>query len=388
MTKRDYYEILGLKKGAEKEEIKKAYRKLALKYHPDKNKSADAEEKFKEISEAYGVLSDEKKRSQYDQFGHAGIDSRYSQEDIFRNINVDDIFGDLGFGGGFGSIFDVFFGGMGGGRGRRKKSGPERGADLQYRLNISLEQASKGFEPKFDIRRDEKCQTCLGSGAKKGTSAKTCSACNGSGQAKRSRSTPFGAFTTITTCPTCKGDGNVIDVPCEKCNGAGSSPKTEKITLKVPPGVDTGTHLRVSGKGNAGLRGGPPGDLYVLINLNPHQFFDRHNADIYMDLPISFSQAALGSEIEVPTLNGKVKLKIPSGTQPNTVFRMRGKGITRLHGRGHGDQHVKVLVKVPEKLSHDEKVLIQRLAEIERKDPDKSGFFDKWDKRIKESFKG
>jgi molecular chaperone DnaJ len=180
----------------------------------------------------------------------------------------------------------------------------------------------------------------------------------------------------------------VIDVPCEKCNGAGSSPKTEKITLKVPPGVDTGTHLRVSGKGNAGLRGGPPGDLYVLINLNPHQFFDRHNADIYMDLPISFSQAALGSEIEVPTLNGKVKLKIPSGTQPNTVFRMRGKGITRLHGRGHGDQHVKVLVKVPEKLSQDEKVLIQRLAEIERKDPDKSGFFDKWDKRIKESFKG
>ncbi|RMF88911.1 MAG: molecular chaperone DnaJ, partial [Methanobacteriota archaeon] len=341
MTKRDYYEILGVKKDASKEEIKKAYRRLALKYHPDKNKSPDAEEKFKEISEAYGVLSDDQKRAQYDRFGHAGIDGRYTQEDIFRNINFEDIFGDLGFGGGFGSIFDIFFGGMGGGRRRGERSRPRRGADLQYRLNITLEQAAKGFEAKFNLNREDVCPTCKGSGAKAGTAPKTCGACGGTGRLRRSRSTPFGAFTTVTTCHHCSGEGTVIDVPCTGCSGLGKKEKTEIIRLKIPPGVDTGTHLRVPGKGNAGEKGSPPGDLYVLINVKPHPIFERENSDIYVEVPISYTSAVLGDEIEVPTLYGKVKLKIPPGTQPGTVFRLKGKGIKRLDGHGHGDQHVR-----------------------------------------------
>jgi molecular chaperone DnaJ len=387
MTKRDYYEILGVNKNASKDDIKKAYRKLALKYHPDKNKSPGAEEKFKEISEAYGVLSDANKRSQYDRFGHAGIDSRYTQEDIFKNINFDDIFGDLGFGGGFGSIFDMFFGGMGGG-GRRAGRGPVRGADLQYRLNISLEQAANGFEAKFNVNRDELCPVCHGSKAKPGTNPKTCVSCGGSGQAKRSRSTPFGAFTTVTTCPTCKGEGQVVDTPCSECRGRGTHSKVEKITLKIPPGVDSGTHLRVSGKGDAGGKGARPGDLYVLISVKPHSIFERHNNDVYMELPLSFPEAALGAEVEVPTLNGKLKLKIPPGTQSNTVFRMRGKGIQRLHARGHGDQHVKVTVKVPEYLSQEEKTLIQRLGEIDDMAEKKKGLFNRVDRKLKDTFKG
>jgi molecular chaperone DnaJ len=378
MTKRDYYDILGIGKNASKNEIKKVYRKLALKYHPDKNKSPEAEEKFKEISEAYGVLSDNKKRAQYDRFGHAGIDSRYSQEDIFSSINFDDIFGDLGFGGGFGSVFDFFFGGMGGTGGRRAKRGPVRGADLQYRLNITLEQAAKGFEAKFDVKRHEPCPSCHGSGAKPGTSPKSCPTCSGSGRLKRSKATPFGAFTTVTTCSNCKGEGTVIDMPCTKCSGACVHPKTEKIALKIPAGVDTGTHLRVSGKGDAGEKGAPPGDLYVLINVTPHPIFKRHKSDVYLELPVSFPTATLGDEVEVPTLNGKVKLKIPPGTQPNTVFRLRGKGIKRLNGRGSGDQQVKVTIKVPEKLSQEEKILIERLGDIEKKEKKKEGIFTRW----------
>lgn len=382
-TKGDYYEILGVKKDAGKDEIKKAYRRLALKYHPDKNKEAGAEDKFKEISESYGVLSDEKKRAQYDRFGHAGIDSRYSQEDIFKNINFEDIFGGQSFGGGgFGSIFDVFFGGgMGGGGARRRtKRGPSRGADLQYRLNITLEQAAKGFEAKFGVKRHETCQTCNGSGAKPGTSSKSCPSCGGAGQLRLAKKTPFGAFTTVSTCSTCRGEGDVIDVPCEKCGGPGVNSKTEKISLKIPPGVDNGTHLRVSGKGDSGEKGGPAGDLYVVISVKHHPVFERHKSDVYMELPISFPQAALGDEIEVPTLNGRVKLKIPPGSQTGTVFRMRGKGIKRLHGRGTGDQQVKIKVKIPEKMSQEEKILIERLGEIGNKEKKKEGVFTRWKK--------
>jgi molecular chaperone DnaJ len=388
-TKRDYYDILGVKKNASKADIKKEYRKLALKYHPDKNKSVGAEEKFKEISEAYGVLSDEKKRAQYDRFGHAGIDSRYSQEDIFKNINFDDIFGDLGFGGGgFGSVFDVFFGGGMGGRGQRKaKRGPRRGADLQYRLNMTLEQAAKGFEAKFSVNRHESCLTCSGSGAKPGTSSKSCPSCGGSGQLSSARKTPFGAFTTVTTCSNCKGEGDVIDVPCEKCRGSGVHSKTEKISLKIPPGVDTGTHLRVSGKGDSGEKGGPAGDLYVVMSVKHHPVFERHESDVYMELPISFPQAALGDEVEVPTLNGRVKLKIPSGTQAGTVFRMRGKGIKRLHGRGTGDQQVKIRVKVPDKMSQEERILIERLGEIQKSDEKNPGIMSKVDRKFRDKFK-
>jgi molecular chaperone DnaJ len=378
MTKRDYYDILGVSKNAGKDEIKKAYRKLALKYHPDKNKSPVAEDKFKEISEAYGVLSDDKKKEQYDRFGHAGIDSRYSQEDIFSNINFDDIFGDSGFGGGFGSVFDIFFGGMGGGSRRSAKRGPIRGADLQYRLSITLEEAAKGFEAKFDIKRHETCPECQGNRTKPGTSQKTCSTCKGSGQMKRSRSTPLGAFTTVSNCSNCGGEGKVIEVPCIKCKGKGVTPKKERITVKIPPGVDSGTHLRVSGKGDAGEKGARAGDLYVLINVKPHPVFERHGNDVFLKLPVSFSTVALGDEVEVPTLNGRVKLKIPAGTQPNTLFRMRGKGIKRLNDRGSGDQHVRVTVQVPEHLSQEERILIERLGEIEKKEGKKEGIFTRW----------
>ncbi|GBE19234.1 chaperone protein DnaJ [archaeon BMS3Abin16] len=387
-TKRDYYDILGVKKTAGKDEIKKAYRKLAVKYHPDKNKEAGAEDKFKEISEAYGVLSDEKKKAQYDRFGHAGIDSRYSQEDIFKNINFNDIFGGSSFGGGggFGSIFDVFFsGGMGGAR--RAKKGPRRGSDLQYRLNITLEQAAKGFEAKFSIRRHEACKACNGSGAKPGTSSKTCPSCGGSGQTQSARKTPFGAFTTVSTCSNCRGEGEVIDVPCEKCRGTGVQSKTEKISLKIPPGVDNGTNLRMHGKGDAGEKGGAAGDLYVVINVKHHPIFERHGNDIYMEREISFPLAALGGDVEVPTLNGDVKLKVPAGTQPETVFRLRGKGIKSLHGRGTGDQHVKVRLRVPKKMSHEEKILIERLREIEGSEDKGKGIFSKVDQKLKDKFK-
>lgn len=386
MTKGDYYEILGVPKGASKDEIKKAYRKLALKYHPDKNKSAGAEDKFKEISEAYGVLSDDKKKAQYDKYGHAGIDSQYSQEDIFRNINFDDIFGGSGFGGGFGSIFDVFFGGMGGG-GSRRSRGPSRGADLQYRLNITLEQAAKGFEAKFNVKRQVACKECGGTGAKPGTTIKDCPSCNGSGQKRSSRSTPFGAFTTVTTCPQCRGEGKVIDAPCMGCHGMGAVGKTEKISLKIPPGVDTGTHLRVSGKGDVGPRGGQPGDLYVVINVQSHPTFRRKGNDIYMETSITYPKAVLGDEIEVPTLNGKVKLKIPPGTQPNTIFRLKGKGIKNLNGYGSGDQHVKINIHVPEKISQEERLLIERLAEIEDHGEKNEGIFEKVDRKIRDTFK-
>lgn len=384
-TKRDYYEILGVEKGAPKDEIKKAYRKLAVKYHPDKNKAPEAEEKFKEISEAYGVLSDDKKRAQYDRFGHAGIDSRYTQEDIFRNINFEDIFGDLGVGGGFGNIFDIFFGGMGGG-GRQTRRGPSRGDDLQYRLRITLEQASKGFEAKFDLKRAKTCKTCDGSGAKPGTSPRTCPTCGGSGQSRSQKSTPFGTFATVSTCSSCRGNGTIIDAPCENCSGSGFTRGTEKITVKIPPGVETGTHLRVSGKGDAGEKGATAGDLYVLIDVMPHKVFDRHKSDIYMELPISFPQAALGDEVEVPTLNGEVKLRIPPGTQPGTVFRMRGKGIKRLGAPGTGDQHVRVLMSVPDKLSNEEKTLIENLKEIQNKEKKKEGIIGKMENKIRDTF--
>jgi len=382
MRKRDYYEILGVSRDASKEEIKKAYRRLALKYHPDRNKSPDAEERFKEISEAYGVLSDDVKRAQYDRFGHAGIDSRYTQEDIFSGINFDDIFADLGFGG-FGSIFDLFFRGMGG-EGRQRRTASRRGADLQYRLTISLEQAAKGFEAKFDVKRKETCAKCGGTGAAQGSAPRACSSCGGTGQVRRSRSTPFGSFTTISTCPACKGEGKVIDVPCRGCGGSGVAPRTEKITLRIPPGVEDGMQLRVAGRGDAGEKGGPPGDLYVLIKVEPHPIFERRGSDVHMELAISFAEAALGSEIEVPTLNGSVELKIPPGTQPGTVFKLAGKGIKKLGSRRSGDQYVKVTIHVPEKLSGEERELIERLAQLERKRTGRRGLFERFERRIRD----
>ncbi|SNQ62396.1 molecular chaperone DnaJ [Candidatus Methanoperedens nitratireducens] len=384
-TKRDYYEILGIDKKASQDDIKKAYRKMAMQYHPDRNKAPDAEEKFKEISEAYAVLSDQNKRQQYDQFGHAGIDMRYSQEDIFRGAapDIEDIlrdFGIGGFGGGFGrgrggSIFDIFFGGEG------RREGPRRGSDLLYELAIDLQDAAFGKTVNLEVPRTEKCDTCGGSGAKPGTSPKTCPTCHGSGQVSRTQNTPFGRFMTTTTCGTCKGRGEIIDSPCPTCHGSGMVQKRRKIEVKIPPGVDTGSRLRVPGEGEAGERGAPPGDLYVEIYVKPHPVFTREDNNLIMEATVSFTQAALGDEIIVPTLDGKIEMKIPPGTQNGQVFRLKGKGIPGLHMPGKGDQLVRIKVDVPTKLNDRQKQLLREFAEISGEKRSK-GIFEKVKERI------
>ena len=376
-TKRDYYEILGVEKKAPLDEIKSAYRKLAMQYHPDRNKAPDAEEKFKEISEAYAVLSDKNKRQQYDLYGHPGIDMRYSQEDIFRGAapDIEDILRDFGAGGfgGFGrggGIFDIFSGG-----GRRE--GPRRGSDMLYELSINLEEAASGKTVELEVPRTEACDVCKGSGAKPGTSPKTCPACRGSGQVSRTQSTPFGRFMTTSTCGTCRGSGEIIDAPCTTCHGSGTVQRRRRIEVKIPPGVDTGSRLRVHGEGEAGGKGGPTGDLYVEINIRPHSIFTRHEDDIILEATISFAQAALGDEIIVPTLDGKIKMKIPPGTQNGNVFRLKNKGIPSLHISGKGDQLVKIKVEVPTKLNERQKQLLREFAEIGGEKARSKGIFEK-----------
>lgn len=374
-TKRDYYEILGVDKKASADEIKSAYRKLAMQYHPDRNKAPDAEEKFKEMSEAYAVLEDQTKRQQYDQFGHAGIDQRYSQEDIFRGAapDIEDILKGFGFGGGGGrggGIFDSFFSGGGG-----RPEGPRRGSDMLYELAIEFEEAASGKKVNLEYPRNETCDVCKGIGAKPGTSPKTCTTCRGTGQVSRAQNTPFGRFMTTSTCGTCRGAGNVIDSPCTTCHGSGIVQKKRKLEVKIPPGVDSGSRLRVSGEGEAGQKGGPPGDLYVELYVKPHKIFTRHENDVVMEASISFTQAALGDEIPVPTLDGKASMKIPAGTQNGHVFRLRGKGFPSLHGSGKGDELVKVKVEVPTKLNEKQKQLLKEFAEISGEKIKSKGFF-------------
>ncbi|HUS76755.1 MAG TPA: molecular chaperone DnaJ [Methanothrix sp.] len=360
--KKDYYEILGVPKDSSEKDIKGAYRKLAMKYHPDRSEEPDAEEKFKELSEAYAVLSDSEKRQKYDQFGHAGINSQYSQEDLFRGVNFEDLLRGFGFGGGGSggrgggeSIFDMFFGG--GGRGR-----PARGRDLRYDVNLTLEQAATGLESTIEVPRTENCPTCHGSGAKPGTSPTTCSNCHGSGQITRAQNTPFGQMVTSSACPKCGGRGQIITNPCGDCSGTGRVRKTRKINIKIPPGVEDGQHLKLRGQGDAAGPGGDSGDLYVVINVMPHPKFQRVESDLLLETPISFTQAALGSELEVPTLGGRAKIKVPAGTQTGTVFRLRGKGMPRLQGLGSGDLHVKVKIKTPSALTERQKELLVALA--------------------------
>ncbi|ABZ84988.1 chaperone protein dnaj [Heliomicrobium modesticaldum Ice1] len=348
MSKRDYYEVLGVGRDAGETEIKKAYRRLIKEFHPDVHSDkAFAEEKTKEINEAYEVLSDPEKRARYDQFGHAGPGG----------------FGGFGEGGpdmgGFGDIFDMFFGGGFGGGQRR---GPQKGADLRFNLSITFEEAAFGVEKEVDIPRLEACDVCGGSGAEPGTSATTCSTCHGSGRVTTVAKTLLGNMQTVRTCPTCGGDGKIISKPCLHCGGHGKVRKRKRIKVKVPGGVDTGTRIRVSGEGEAGDRGGPPGDLYVFIEVQPHSFFERDNDDVTCQVPINFVQAALGAEIEVPTLDGKVSLKIPEGTQTGAVFRIRGKGIKRLRGTGRGDQRIEVKVTVPTRLSEKQKELLREFG--------------------------
>ncbi|NDI33751.1 molecular chaperone DnaJ [Chengkuizengella sediminis] len=349
MSKRDYYEVLGLGKDVSGDEIKKAYRKLARQYHPDVNKSSDAEEKFKEVKEAYDVLSDDQKRATYDQFGH--VDPNQGMGGA----------GGADFGG-FGDIFDMFFGGGGGQR--RNPNAPQRGADLQYTMTIEFKEAVFGKETEIKIPRTETCDRCSGSGAKPGTKKETCSTCNGSGQQEVVQNTAFGRIVNRRVCTTCNGQGTTIKDKCGKCHGSGQVKNQRKINVKIPAGVDEGSQIRISGEGEAGKKGGPSGDLYIVLRVKSHEFFERDGDDIYCEIPLTFAQAALGDEIEIPTLTEKVKLKIPAGTQTGTYFRLKGKGVQRVRGYGQGDQHVKVVVVTPSKLSEDQKKLLRDFSAL------------------------
>jgi len=370
MAKRDYYEILEVTREETADGIKKSYRRLAVKYHPDKNPGdKHAEEKFKELGEAYEALSDPQKRAAYDQYGHNAFDPRtrggrggggfHDPFDIFREV----------FGGG-GSIFDEFFGG-----GRGDPTQPQRGNDLRYDLEIAFEEAALGTEKEISVTKPERCDGCEGSGSEPGSKTRNCGTCNGRGQVITSR----GIFSIAQTCPQCHGAGKVIEKPCKQCRGTGRRDHTSKIKLKIPAGVDAGARLRSSGNGEAGLRGGPPGDLYVVLHLKAHEIFQRDGDDLLCEVPVSFVQAALGAEIQVPTLGEKATIKVPAGTQPGTMFRLRGKGVKNVQGYGHGDLHVRITVEVPTHLTGAQKAKLEEFAEScdESVNPISKSFFEK-----------
>lgn len=354
LSKRDYYDVLGVPRNATKGEIKTEYRKLALKYHPDRNKAPDAEEKFKDISEAYAVLYDDEKRAQYDRFGHAGIDSQYSTEDIFRGVNFDEIFRDIGFGG-FDSIFDVFFGG-------RRARGPARGQDLRYDLEISLEQAYSGLSTEIEVPRRERCAECNGSGARPGTSPKKCGECGGTGQIQHVQTRGFMHFARIEPCGKCRGRGIIIEKPCNVCRGVGIVERHRRISIKIPAGVDTGSQLILRGEGDASDGGGHRGDLFVVLGVRPHEFFRRDGNDLVCNIDVGFPRAALGGEVEVQTLDGQAKIMVPPGTQSGAIFRLRKRGMPSLRENGRGDQLVVVKVRTPSKLTPHQRELVEDLA--------------------------
>jgi len=352
MKRRDYYDVLSVSRNSSKEDIKNAYRKLALQYHPDRNKSPDAEEKFKEISEAYAVLSDDEKRRQYDQFGHAGIDSRYSWDDLFRGVDFGEIFRDMGFGfGGFDSIFDRFFG-----TGQRYRV--SRGPDLRYDAAITLQDAYRGVKREIEIPRSERCTTCSGTGARQGTKPKRCPRCNGTGQVQHVQEAGFARFVRVESCGTCRGRGTIVEDPCGECKGTGRVHRTRKISVRIPPGVETGSHLRLAGEGELGEGVEEPGDLYVVVHVKPHESLQRDGDDLIYRAELEFPELALGTEIDVPTLDGTVKMKVPPGTQPGTVLRLRGRGMPRIRG-GKGDELVEVLIRIPTRLTNRQKELLK-----------------------------
>ncbi|MEG0443758.1 MAG: molecular chaperone DnaJ [Carnobacterium sp.] len=352
MAKRDYYEILGVSKSATDAEIKKAYRKLSKQFHPDINKEADADEKFKEITEAYEVLSDANKRAAYDQYGHASTDPNFGAGSGG--------FGGGGFGGGgFEDIFESFFGG--GGRSYNPNA-PRQGEDLQYRMDLEFEEAIFGKETTIQYNRESECATCHGDGAKPGTHPVTCSKCHGSGTLNVERNTPLGRVMTRQTCDVCHGTGKEIKEKCPTCHGSGHVKDRHSVKVTVPAGVEDGNQMRLNGQGEAGVNGGPYGDLYVVFHVKPSDLYDREGSEIYYELPISFIQAALGDEVEVPTVHGKVKLKVPAGTQTGTNFRLRGKGAPRLRGTGNGDQHVTIKLITPKDLSSKQVDILREFA--------------------------
>ena len=359
--KRDYYEVLGVQKGATKDQIKDAYRKLAMQYHPDRNKEAGAEEKFKEISEAYAVLSDDQKRQQYNQLGHAGFDQRYSSEDIFRGADFDSVFRDMGFGDLFRTLFGGGGGGFGGGFGGFEEE-RNRGQDLAYNLEITLEEAARGTEREIEIPRTERCEVCGGSGANPGTQARVCPRCGGSGKIQNMRKAGFATYVQVTPCPTCKGKGRLIDSPCPNCRGSGLVRKRRKITVKVPMGIDEGYQLRLRGEGELASSEGEPGDLYVVVHVRQHPQFMREGDDLWHVAVINYPQAVLGAEISVPTLDGATTVRVHPGTQPGETITLRGKGMPHFRGYGRGDLLVRLAVSVPEKLTSQQRALLEQLA--------------------------
>ena len=383
MAKRDYYEILEVTRETDAEGIKKSYRRLAIKYHPDKNPGDKAaEEKFKELSEAYEILSNPEKRAAYDQYGHAAFDPRArARGGGFANAGAGfhdpfDIFREVFGGAGGGSIFENIFGGQ-----QADSSQPQRGDDLRYDLEITLEEAALGCEKEISVTKLDKCETCSGSGAETGSKLKTCATCGGRGQVLTSR----GIFSIAQTCPHCKGAGRILEKPCKTCHGDGKHQRNSRIKLKIPAGVEGGSRLRSQGNGEAGFRGGPAGDLYVVLFVKQHEIFKRDGDDLICEVPVSFVQAALGAEIEVPTLENRASIKIPAGTQPSTTFRIKGKGIKNLHGYGHGDLHVRVQVEVPTHLNSAQKAKLQEFSAMcdGKEAPIAQGFFEKAKKFFK-----
>jgi molecular chaperone DnaJ len=345
-VKRDYYEVLGVSRDASSEEIKKAFRKLAFQYHPDRNRDDGAEDRFKEVNEAYEILSDADKRAAYDQFGHSGAGNMFGRG--FEGFDF----------GGFGDIFEAFFGGTG----TRSRQTSRRGDDLRYSMSISFEEAALGCEKEIEISRVEVCDTCHGTRSKPGSQPVRCTNCDGSGQVRRVQRSLFGQFINTTVCNQCHGEGRIITEPCPDCKGSGVQKHKRRITVNIPAGVDDGNGIRLTGQGDAGSRGGSPGNLYVVLSVGKHEFFERDNDDVLYDLKLNFAQAALGAEVEVPTLYGDTKLKIPSGSQAGRIVRLKDKGIPHLHGRGQGDQLVKLVVVTPESLNKEQRRLFEELA--------------------------
>lgn len=388
MAKRDYYEVLGVDNKAEKKEIKKAYRKKALQFHPDKNPDdKEAEEKFKEAAEAYEVLHDDEKRARYDRFGHAGVNGNFgggggahghgmTMEDIFSQFG--DIFGDRG------SPFDSFFGGRGAGR---RQSQGQRGTNLRIKVALTLEEIAKGVTKKIKVKKQGTCKTCNGSGAKDSSSVKTCNTCNGSGYVRQVSSTFLGQMQTTRTCPTCHGSGEMITEKCDTCGGSGHTRQEEAITIEIPAGVSDGMQLSMRGYGNAGSHGGPAGDLLINIEEKEHKFLKRDGQNLNFDLYLNFADAALGTSVKVPTIDGKVKIKVPAGTQSGKIFRLRGKGLPAVQGYGKGDQLIHVSVWTPKTLTNEEKEMLEKLRDSENFEPkpgsSEKGFFD----RMKDYFK-
>jgi molecular chaperone DnaJ len=363
MSNRDYYDILGVARNASDDEIKAAFRKLARQYHPDVNKETDAEEKFKELNEAYGVLSDADKRARYDRFGRAGLGDTGG----FRDYTVD-----------FSDLIEEIFGGFGFSTGRRSRRAPHRGRDLQMQVSLSFEQAVFGVEKEIEFQREETCSTCGGSGSEPGTTPARCTTCNGQGEVRQVRQTFLGSMVQSSTCPACNGRGEIISSPCRTCRGAGLERKTVNKKVQVPAGVDSGTQIRLAGEGGPGVYGGPTGNLFLLLDVKPHKFFKRRENDLLLNLDINIAQAVLGAEVQVPTLDGEDRLKIPSGTQAGRIFHMKGKGVPHLRRNGRGDQLVIVNVEIPAKLTKEQRELFEKLAATlgTSVNPKEKGFID------------